>query len=359
MLAYVGSFTTTKRKARGRGIEVYRVAPASRGWRHVQLVEDLVNPSYLAVDRRGRFLYAVHGDLDEISAFAIDAESGRLSFVNRQRAGGANLVHLAIDPTNRFIVTANYANGTLSVVPIEADGSLGARIRTLTLPGEPGPHKREQTGSHPHHIPFDPSGRFALVPDKGLDRIFVFRLDALQGRLEPNDPPFVETRRGAAPRHIAFHPSLPRAYVINELDSTVTTYRWDGERGELRPLQILPSLPDSFTGNNTGSEIAVAPSGAFVYASNRGHDSIAIFAIERASGGLTPIGWEATQGEKPRFFALTPSGRQLYAANEASDTIVAFRVNRTSGKLTPTGQTIESASPSCIVFSGDRPRGPA
>ncbi len=142
-------------------------------------------------------------------------------------------------------------------------------------------------------------------------------------------------------------------------NSTVTTYRWDGERGELRPFQILPSLPDSFTGNNTGSEIAVAPSGAFVYASNRGHDSIAIFAIERASGGLTPIGWEATQGEKPRFFALTPSGRQLYAANEASDTIVAFRVDRTSGKLTPTGQTIESASPSCIVFSGDRPRGPA
>jgi len=354
MLAYVGSFTTKERKARGKGIEVYRVAPDSRGWSHVQRVEDLVNPSYLAVDRRGRFLYAVHADLDEISAFAIDAESGRLSFVNRQRAGGPNLVHLAIDPRNRFIVTANYANGTLSVVPIEADGSLGARIRTLTLAGEPGPHKREQTGSHPHHIPFDPSGRFALVPDKGLDRIFVFRLDALHGRLEPNDPPFVEARRGAAPRHIAFHPFLPRAYVLNELDSTVTTYRWDGERGELQPLQILPSLPDSFTGNNTGSEIAVAPSGAFVYASNRGHDSIAIFAIERASGRLTPIGWEATQGEKPRFFALAPSGRQLYAANEASDTIVAFAVDTTTGKLAPTGEPVESASPSCIVFSGER-----
>lgn len=354
MLAYVGSFTTSARKARGKGIEVYRVAPGSRGWSHVQRVEDLTNPSYLALDRQGRFLYAVHADLDEISAFAIDAESGRLSFVNRQRAGGANLVHLAIDAQNRFIVTANYANGTLSVVPIEADGSLGARIRTLTLSGEPGPHRREQTGSHPHHIPFDPSGRFALVPDKGLDRIFVFRLDALEGRLEPNAPPFVETRRGAAPRHIAFHPSLPRAYVINELDSTVTTYRWDGERGELQPLQVLPSLPDSFTGNNTGSEIAVAPSGSFVYASNRGHDSIAIFAIERASGRLTPIGWEATQGEKPRFFALAPSGLELYVANEASDTIVAFGVDTTTGKLTPTGQTIESASPSCIVFSGER-----
>jgi len=353
MLAYVGCYTTAKRQARGEGINVFRIDQSSGIWTHLQLLGGLVNPSYLALDRGGRFLYAVHGDLDELSAFAVSPESGRLSLVNQRTAGGVNPVHLALASSGRFLVTANYANGTAAVVAIEADGSLGARIRIHALSGPPGPHRIEQTGSHPHHCPFDPSGRFVLVPDKGLDRIFVLRFEAREGELVPNEVPHVETRAGAAPRHIAFHPSLPFAYSVNELDSTVTGYHWDVSAGTLRPFQILPTLPDHFTANNTGAEIAAAPSGAFLYVSNRGHDSIAAFAIERSSGRLMALGWASTGGRKPRFFALDPSGALLYAANEGSDTIVAFRIEPRSGKLIPTGQVVAVASPACIVFRGE------
>lgn len=349
--AYVGSFTTKERKARGDGINVYRVDPASGAWTHLQLVPDLVNPSFLTLDRRQRMLYTVHADLTEVSAFSVDKASGKLAFLNRQSMGGKNPVHLAIDPSGRFLVTGNYSAGTVAVLPIEPNGALGPMADSVALPGELGPHRVEQAGSHPHDVPFDPAGRFILVPDKGLDQVFVFRLDGATGKLAPNDPPGVKTRSGAGPRHIAFHPSLPMAYVINELDSTVTAYRYDAGRGELAPQQILPTVPASYTGNNTGSEIAVAPSGKFVYGSNRGHDSIVAFAVDQASGLLTSLGWEPTQGKTPRFFALDPSARFLYAANEASDTIVTFRVDAQTGKLAPTGEVVKNASPVCIVFA--------
>lgn len=353
MFAYVGSYTTPERHARGEGINVYRVDPGSGAWSHLQLLGDLVNPSFLALDDAGRRLYSVHGDRDIVSAFSIEPESGRLVPLNRVTIGGENGVHLSLDPAGRFLVTANYANGTASVVPILPDGSLGERVTTIALPGEPGPHKTQQTGSRPHFIPFDPSGRFVLIPDKGLDRVFIYRLDVEEGALVPNDPPFVMARPGAAPRHLAFHPSAPFAWVNNELDSTITAHRWDRERGTLAPVQIVPSLPDTYTGSNTTAEIATDPAGRFLYVSNRGHDSIGIFAIDPASGRLTPIGWESTRGRRPRFFALDPAGRFLYAANEASDTIVTFRVDPESGMLDPTGQVVACASPACIVFTAD------
>ena len=351
MFAYVGAFTTPERKGHGDGLHVYRMDPASGIWTHVQQVP-LVNPSFLAVDRDQRFLYSVHADLDEVSAYTIDKASGQLTPLNRQSCGGKNPVYLSIDPGNRFIVTANYGAGSVGVVPIEQDGSLGARTDLAALPGDPGPNRKEQASSHPHDCPFDPAGRFIVVPDKGLDRVFVFRLDGTSGKLTPNDPPFVATREGAGPRHIAFHPSLPCAYVIDELDSTVTTYRWDAAHGSLQPVQVVPTTPPSFTGDNTGAEVAVAPSGRFVYGSNRGHDSIAIFAVDRAQGTLTPVGWQPTQGKTPRFFSLDPAARFLYAANQDSDTIVTFRVNPATGRLTPTGQVVQVGSPVCIIFVG-------
>jgi len=246
------------------------------------------------------------------------------------------------------------------VVPIEKDGSLGPRSDLVNLPGEPGPDRKQQASSHPHDIVFDPSGRFIAVPDKGLDRIFVFRLDAANGKLVPNDPPFVATRAGAGPRHIAFHPQMPLAYVINELSSSVTTYRFNPQRGDLQPIQILPSIPASYTGNNTGAEIVVAPAGGVVYASNRGHDSIAIFAVDRRDGTLTPVGWAPTHAKSPRFFCLDPAAKFLYAANadegysveQNTDTIVPFSINQANGMLTPTGQVIKTSSPCTIVFAG-------
>jgi 6-phosphogluconolactonase (cycloisomerase 2 family) len=192
---------------------------------------------------------------DECAArqgYAIDKQTGQLTPLNRQSCGGKNPVHLAVDPTNRFIVTANYGAGSVGVVPIEKDGTLGARTDLAMLPGEPGPNRKEQASSHPHDCPFDPAGRFILVPDKGLDRVFSFKLDSASGKLTPNDPPFTATREGAGPRHIAFHPSLPYAYVIGELDSTMTTYRYDPARGAVQPVHVIPTVPPSFTAKNTG-----------------------------------------------------------------------------------------------------------
>jgi 6-phosphogluconolactonase len=204
LLAYVGAFTTPERKAHGNGINVYRMDPRSGAWTHIQLLPNIVNPSFLAVDREQRHLYSVHADLDEVGAYAIDKETGQLTPLNRQSCRGKNPVYLAIDPSNRFIVTANYGSGSVGVVPIEKDGTLGSRTDLVMLPGEPGPNRKEQASLHPHDCPFDPAGRFILVPDKGLDRVFGFRLDGANGKLTPNDPPFVATREGAGPRHIAF-----------------------------------------------------------------------------------------------------------------------------------------------------------
>jgi 6-phosphogluconolactonase len=361
LFAYVGAFTTTDRKGHGGGINVYRVDPAAGTWMHEQLLE-IVNPSFLTLDRTQHFLYSVHADLDEVSSYVIDKQNGHITALNRQSCGGKNPVHLSIDPTGRWIITANYSAGSVGVVPIEKDGSLGPRADLVNLPGEPGPNRKEQASSHPHEAVFDPSGRFIAVPDKGLDRIFVFRLDGETGKLTPNDPPFVATHAGDGPRHIAFHRSMPLAYVINELGSSVTTYRFDAQRGSLDPIQIVPSTPPSYTGNNTGAEIAVSPSGRVVYASNRGHDSIAIFGADRHSGALTPVGWAPTHAKSPRFFGLDPAGKILYAANadegqggrgqQNTDAIVAFSINQADGKLTPTGRAIKVNSPCTIVFAG-------
>lgn len=348
MFAYVGSFTSEDR-GRGNGINVYRVDPATGDWAHVQNV-DLVNPSFLALDRNRRFLYSAHADLDYATAFAIDATTGRLTRLNRQATGGTNGVHLAVDASNRFLVVSNYASGSMAVLPINEDGSLAPLSDLVDLPGSPGPHPTQQTSSHPHHNPFDPQGSFFLVPDKGLDRVFVFRVDAESGTLVSAEIPSVTSRPGAAPRHADFHPTLPYAYVINELDSTLAVYGYDSRDGALNQLQLLSTLPEDFSGRNTTAEVAVHPSGRFLYGSNRGHNSIVAYEIDPSSGRLRLIGWTPTGGEIPRYFGLDPTGSRLYACNQESDNIVAFRVDQATGALSPTGQRVETGSPVTIVF---------
>jgi 6-phosphogluconolactonase len=351
MFAYVGCYTTEKRHGHGKGINVYRMDPASGNWSHVQLLENITNPSFLALDHRKRFLYSVHGDMTYASAYAIDASSGHLTKLNQQDTGGTNGVHLAIDPSNRFLVVANYTSGSVTVLPINADGTLAPRSDLVELQGKPGPNPTRQTSSHPHQNPFDPSGRFLLVPDLGLDKIFVFRLDTDKGKLVPADMPGVATQPGAGPRHVDFHPSLPYVYAINELASTMVTYRYDAANGGLKPLQSLSTLPSDFTGESTTAEVAVDPSGKFVYGSNRGHDSIVIYSVDQSSGLLTQVGWKSTEGKTPRYFGLDPSGTLLYAGNQDSDTVVTFRIDQATGKLTPTGQVVHTGSPVTIVFS--------
>src|SRR6266581_3243311 len=209
-----------------------------------------------------------------------------------------------------FLGNVDAAKGTLCHLRIP---SLLMRARA---------HKTEQLSSHPHDVAFDPSGRFVLIPDKGLDRVFVFRFDAATGRLAPAEPDSVKTRPGAGPRHLAFHPKLAVVWVLNELDSTVTTYRWDAERGVLTPIQVITTLPTDFTGDSTTSEIAVTPDGRFVYCSNRGHDSVTVYSADADNGSLTAIGWQLPQGRGPRFIGLDPAGWFLHAANEQGDAIV-------------------------------------
>ena len=345
--AYVGCFTTEKRKARGKGIAVYRIDDAG-AWRFVHACDAIPNPHYVCVDRTQRFMYSAHGDSSEIGAYSIDDGTGRLTFINKQETGGDNSSTVTTDPSNRWVVLSNGPG--VAVFPIEANGALGPRSDLVIPEGKPGPFHEHQHGPHPHQAIFDLTGRYVVVPDKGLDRIFVFRFGAERGKLVACDPPGVKCRYGAIPRHIVFHPHAPYAYVVNEQDSTVNAYHWDTARGTLEPFQRVPTTPTSYVDDNTGAEIAIAPSGKFVYASNRGHDSIVVFAIDAADGTLTPIGWEPVQGKKPRFFGPDPDWSHLYAANENSHTIVEFDVNHETGKLTPTGQIIETGSPSCIVF---------
>ena len=346
--AYVGCFTTEKRKARGHGIAVYRIHPETGAWSFVHACDAIPNPHYICLDRTQRFLYSAHGDSSETGAYAIDESTGALKALNKQSTDGDNSSTVVVDPSNRYVVVSTGPG--VAVFPVRPDGSL-APYSDLVLPeGEPGPFGDHQHGSHPHQATFDSSGRFVVVPDKGLDKIHVFRFDEARGKLVPCDPPFVKARYGAIPRHITFHALRPYAYVVNEMDSTVNAYHWDAARGELTPFQRIPTTPTTYVGDNTAAEIAITPSGQFVYASNRGHDSIAIFRVDDATGMLEAIGWEPVQGRKPRFFGADPDWTHLYAANENSHTIVVFRIDHESGKLTPTGQLIETGSPTCIAF---------
>ncbi|HXA49536.1 MAG TPA: lactonase family protein [Candidatus Acidoferrum sp.] len=346
--AYTGCYTTAERKARGDGIHAYRVDPEIGDWTHIQHVGALVNPSFLVVSRDGRFLYSVHGDETHASAFSVNAETGQLTLLNTAATGGRNGVSLALDPAGRFLIVANYASGNVGVLPVSPDGRLSDAAHVAPLIGQPGPHRVEQAASHPHQIVFDPSGTFVLAPDKGLDRIFVFAFDAKGGKLVPTEPGWSVARSGSGPRHAAFHPRLPVLWVLNELGNTVVTYQWNA--GRLHAVQMLPSLPADYTGENTAAEIAVSADGRFVYCSNRGHDSIAIFAADAATGQLQFVGCVPSRGRSPRFITLDPTGRFLYAANEQSDTIVPFRIDPVKGTLTAV-PAISVASPVAIAFA--------
>jgi 6-phosphogluconolactonase len=347
--AYVGCFTTAKRKARGKGVAVFRIDQATGAWTPVEACDAVPNPGYVALDPTERFLYSAHGDSSEVCSYARDAKTGKLKLLNKQPTGGDNSSTVAVDADGRYVLLSTGPG--VALYPINPDGSLAPASENIVPPGEPGPWRKEQHGPHPHQAVFDLTGRLVVVPDKGLDKIHVYRFDAGRGKLIPCDPPHVKARYGAIPRHVAFHPARPYAYIVMEQDSTVFAYHWNAERGELKPFQRVPTTPTSYVGDNMAAEIAILPSGKFVYASNRGHESIVIYAVDQATGMLETVGWEPVQGRKPRFFGLDPGARHLYAANEDSHTIVEFRIDHDTGKLAPTGQVIETGSPTCIAFA--------
>jgi 6-phosphogluconolactonase len=347
--AYVGCRTSRDRNARGDGITVYSVDAATGRWQQVQLLPGLLNPSFLALSKDKRFLYTVHGDSSEISSFTIDAATGRITPLNQQSTQGKNPVHLSLDPTGRFMVVCNHITSTLAVLPVDEDGALRPVCDLFELKGKIGPHRVEQPFSKPHEAVFAPDGRYIIVPDKGLDRVFTFAMDRT-GKLAPAQPPSVQARETSGPRHVAFRPDGQFAYVVNELDSTVTSYRYDAANGALTPMQIIPTLPQSFTGDSRASEIEASADGRFIYASNRGFDSVAILAADPVTGWLSTVDVVRTHGKTPRFFALAPDGRFMFVAHEDSDTIAAFTIDQETGRIAPTDNTVTTGSPVCIVL---------
>lgn len=349
LFAYVGCYTTPERNGRGKGLNVYRVDRQSGGFRHVQLLEGLENPSFLVIDRAGRHLYSVHGDRSEVTACDIDPATGRLKVIGRQSTGGYNPIHLAFDASGRFLFVTNYGTDSIAVFPVQQDGTLGPYPTLTAVKGTLGPHRTEQKNVRPHHDVLDPQGRFFYLPTKGADSIIAYRIDA--SRCLAVRASEVAARPGAGPRHIDFHPRRALAYVINELDSTVTAYRQNRATGTLTPLQVVRSTPPDFTGYSTGAEIWVDRAGRNVYVSNRGHDSIGVFGIDPGSGWLSPRQWVPTKGSVPRFFCFDPDQRFLYIANQGGHTIIGYSV-RSDGKLSPTRIRVAVPSPACIVFNG-------
>lgn len=350
MHVYIGSRTTRERHARGEGISVFDYAQDTGALTLTQVVGGLVNPSYLLPHPTLPVLYTVHGDSQEVSALHRDPRTGALTPWGQQGCQGRNPVHLALGPSGRYLMVSNHLTGTLAVLPVTGDGALAPVAQTVPMSGEPGPHRKEQPFAKPHYNLVDPSGRYVVVPDKGLDRVFLFTLK--DGGVSAEPACVADTREGADPRHAAFHPTGRWLYVVNELDNTVAAYAL--EAGALRPFQVLPTLPDTYTGNSRAAGISLDAHGRHLYVSNRGDDSIAVFRVDPVHGRLTPVQHAATGGRTPRFFTLAPDGRFLFALNEDSDTLVRFRVNAQDGALALDGYEVRVGSPVCMVFSRRR-----
>ena len=352
MFVYIGTYTGPK----SQGIYVTRFDPAAGRLTSPELAAKTANPTFLALHPNRRCLYAVAETgtwggqpVGAVSAFRISPETGSLTLLNQQSSGGAGPCHLALDRTGKCLLVANYGSGSIALLPLQAEGALGQPSATIQHHGSSLNPQRQQ-GPHAHFITPDPANRFLLTCDLGLDKVLLYRLDAVQGSLAPHDPPWATLEPGAGPRHLAFHPNGRWLFVINELASSLTAFAYDARGGSLKQLQSLSTLPATFAGNNSGAEVQVHPSGKFVYASNRGHDSIAAFAVESRTGRLSLVAHQSTQGKTPRHFALDPTGRWLLAENQDSDNIVVFRVDAQTGRLTPAGQEVKVGSPVCVLF---------
>jgi 6-phosphogluconolactonase len=351
-IVYVGTYTGPKSK----GIYAFRFHPSTGESTPLGLVAEGTSPSFLAVDPGERFLYAV-SEVDEIggqkggavSSYAIDSSTAKLTFLNQVSSRGSGPCYVAVDKTGKNVLVANYNSGSVAVLPVKDDGRLGEATAFVQHTGSSVDRERQE-GPHAHSINPSPDNRFAVAADLGLDELLVYRFDPRKGTISPNDPPFAKVDPGAGPRHFSFHPSGKFAYVINEMKSTVTAFSYDAAKGVLQNLQTISTLPADFKGENSTAEVQVHPSGKFLYGSNRGHNSIAVFAIDSAKGTLTPVEQTATQGKTPRNFRIDPTGSYLFAENQDSDNIVLFRIDQKSGKLTAAGKTLEVTSPVCVKF---------
>lgn len=350
-LVYLGTYTT---RSTSKGIYVSRLDGASGALAKAELAVETENPNFLAIHPGGSFLYANQTgsratDAGYVSAYALNAESGKLTVLNGQSTGGSGPCYLVVDKAGKNVLVANYRGGSVAAFPIGKDGKLGESTALVQHVGS-SVHPQRQTGPYPHSINLDPANHFAIAADLGLDKLLVYRFVAAKGTLTPNDPPSASVKPGAGPRHFAFHPKGHHAYVINELQSTVTAFEYDAGRGVLTEIQTLSTLPSDFKGQNSTAEVQVHPSGRFLYGSNRGHDSIAVFAIDAGTGKLAHVENQATGGHTPRNFGIDPTGRYLLAANQQSDNVVVFRIDAATGRLRSTGHQTDVPTPVCVKF---------
>lgn len=349
-LMYIGTYTEHTSK----GIYAYRFDAKTGKARSLGLAAETTNPSFLVIDPKTKFLYAVN-EISEyegqktggISAFAIDHKSGKLTFLNEVSSEGPGPCHITLDRTGKYVLVANYDGGSLASYPVLNDGRLGKPAATIQHTGH-GADPERQSRPHAHWISTSPDNRFALAVDLGLDKVLVYRFEQSRGTLTPNDSAFGAVDPGAGPRHFAFHPNGKFGYVINELGSTVTAFSYDAKAGALQKMQTISTLPDDFKGKNDTAEIVVHPNGKFLYGSNRGHDSIAVFAINGTDGTLQHIDDVSVQGKTPRNFEIDPTGSYLFAADQESDKVVVFRIDSATGRLTATDEVLQVPSPVCV-----------
>jgi 6-phosphogluconolactonase len=347
---FIGTYTGPKSK----GIYRCEIDLKTGKLGEPEVAAEVARPSFLAVHPTQRFLYAV-GEMGQfggkkggaVSALSLDPKTGKLALLNQGSSGGADPCHLVVDAAGKHVLVANYSGGSVEVLAIGADGKLGETTAFEQHKGT-SVDKSRQEGPHAHSINLDRANRFAFVADLGLDKVVVYRYDADKGTLTPAEPASVAP--GSGPRHFAFHPDGKHAYVINEMANTSTAFAYDPESGVLKTLQTVPTLPESFKGKSWTAEVQVHPSGKFVYGSNRGHNSIAVFTVNPKTGELTPAGHQAENIKTPRNFGIDPNGDFLVVANQDGDSLVVFRINQETGALETTGHTVKVANPVCVKF---------
>jgi len=315
------------------------------------LVAEATNPSFLEIHPNGKYLYAVSesGRAGTVSAFAINPETKNLKLLNSKPSGGSGPCHVNIDHAGKNVLVTNYNSGSVSVIPIKSDGSLAEPSCFVQHEGS-SVNPQRQKGPHAHSVNISPDNRFAFVADLGLDKIMIYRLDVDKGTITPNDPAFVKVKPGSGPRHFTFGNDGKYAYVINEMGGTITVFAYEPTSGTLTEIQTISTLPDDFVGSNSCAEVRVHPNGRFLYGSNRGHDSIAVYRIDPANGKLTFVEHEKAGIKTPRNFNIDPTGKFCLVANQGSDSVVVFKINQKTGAVEPTGNKISMGKPVCIRF---------
>ncbi len=340
----------------GKGISLGRFNSSTGTLTTPALAVEAFGPSFFTLSADRRFLYACHEPAAEIAAYAVDQTTGALRLLNKLPSGGGGPCHISLDRTGRFALVANYNGGSVAVFALAPDGSLGTRTAFDQHMGT-GPHPRQE-GPHAHGILTDPSNRFAFCADLGTDKIYIYRFDEKTGGLTPSpnpgpdkaSPPYGTVTPGAGPRHLVFSPDGKALYCLNELNGTLTAFSWDAASGRLTETQTIATLPDGFAGANLNAEIQLHPNGRFLYTSARGHDAIAVFAINPATGRLTLVQDMPNRGKTPRYFGFDPTGQWIISGNQESNTAVVFKVDSVTGRLTPSGEPVTAPGPICMAF---------